>query len=247
MKKLAKLFIISICLLTLILIFVPVYTPSLFESKEAIKNLSNSDLIIIFSPGGWGDAPMERSKDLLPIVEEIKSNLDKWGHNVVVIPYNRAREGILNKFSATKDFFSGYSFSSDKFAADLNALAEQFPDKKIIMTGLSNGAAFINEAYSKMSDRVKDSLYAISIGVPFWSDRVENEKFLQIDNEGKDKLSNGEIGSLIISTIKSPFNWLWSKITGKEMSAFQAEGHTYSWSSPETGGNILRFLEDNVR
>lgn len=250
MKKLTKFFIVTAVISAIILVFVPVETPSLFESKEAVKSLAESDLIIILNPGGWGDASLEEAKDLLPIVEGIKDSLTEWGHNVVVIPYNRAKDGILNKFSAAKDFFQGYNASSEKFAEDLNSVAKSFPGKKIILAGLSNGAAFINETYEKVSQDVKDSLYAISIGAPFWSREVEDKNVLQLDNNGKDALSRGEIGSLLLATIKAPFSWLISKFKGEDLSlahAFRAEGHNYSWSSPETKDSIVAFLENNIR
>jgi pimeloyl-ACP methyl ester carboxylesterase len=250
MQRITKFLVLVTILFAIILVFIPVNTPSLFESEELIQSLDDGDLIIIFNPGGWGDTPMKEAQDFLPIVEGMADTLDQWGHNVVVIPYNRANEGILNKISATKDFFAGYSFSSDTFAKDLDSIIEKFPDKKIILAGLSNGAAFINETYGKVSEGLNDSLYAISVGSPFWSEKAEGKNVLQIDNNGKDTLSGGKIGSLLLATIKAPFKWFFSKTAGESVSlskAFQAEGHSYSWSSPETRDSILMFLENNIR
>jgi pimeloyl-ACP methyl ester carboxylesterase len=249
MKKITKFLFFSVIVSVIILILIPVSTPSLFKSEEALKNLSESDFILIFNPGGWGNSAGEEAEDLLPIIQGIKDDLNEWGHKVAIIPYNRAQEGILNRLSATKDFLSGYSFSSDRFAAEVESLAKDFPNKKIILAGLSNGAAFINEAYGKLSKEIRESLCAISIGTPFWSDKVEAKNILFLDNNGKDTLAKGEVGPLFMAAIEAPFKWFFSKFTGEDVSlgkAFKAKGHTYSWAS-DTKNSITTFLEDNIR
>ncbi|MFH1582306.1 MAG: hypothetical protein ABIA08_00920 [bacterium] len=250
MQKIKKLFIFTIILIGFLLVVVPITIPSNLQSQEVLKDVSENDFIIIFNPGGWGDVPMSEADDFLPIVQGIQNNLNERGYKTVIIPYMRTEEGLSGKLSGTKDFFSRYAFSSEKFAAELEELVKQFPDKKIILTGLSNGAAFVNETYKRISENIKDSLYAIAVGTPFWAKKVEDKNILQLDNNGRDTLSNGEIGSLFFAAVKAPFDWLISNIKGDNISiakAFKAKGHDYSWDSPEVNSEIVIFLEEKVR
>ena len=121
-------------------------------------------------------------------------------------------------------------------AKEIEFLAKNLPDKKIIIAGLSNGGAFVNETYKKISKDVKSSVYTIAAGAPFWEDSVKSENILQIDNNGKDTLAIGEVKSLLLSLIKAPF-------TGK----FYAPGHEYYWSSPGVKSQIVSFLEKKFR
>lgn len=250
MQKIRNIFVFTIIILGVILIITPVTIPSSLQSSEVIKEISENDFVIVFNSGGWGDTPISKADDFLPIIQGIKENLNDWGYSAVIVPYMRTKEGISSKISGTKDFLSGYSFSSGKFVVELEELVKQFPNKKIILAGLSNGAAFVNEIYRRVSENIKDSLYVIAVGAPFWTDKVENKNVLQIDNNGKDTLSNGEIGSLFLSAIKAPFIWLGANIKGENVSlskAFRAEGHNYSWSSSDNKEKILIFLENKLR
>ena len=239
-----KFIILLVVISGLILVFIPVTIPSNFQIQD--NSLSEFDFIIVFNPGGWGDAPLEKSDDFSPIVKGIQDSLSEWGYNSVVIPYMRTKEGVLAKISGFKDFILGYDFSSDQFIKDSKELSNFLPDKKIIITGLSNGAAFVNEVYKKLSDEDKDLFYAISVGTPFWVDKIYDDDILQLDNNGEDDLAAGKISSIVWSGLKAPFIWLFSRIKNNNIEfsrAFQVNGHEYSWSSPETGGKIISFLQ----
>ena len=81
-----------------------------------------------------------------------------------------------------KGLFGSFNSSSENLAEKVDFLAENFPNKKIIVTGLSNGAAFAEETMEKVSTKTRNSVYTIAAGVPFWHDSPESENILLLDN-----------------------------------------------------------------
>ena len=240
---------ISIILSGLLFLFGPEVIPENFQLQEVLNKVKNKDVIIVFNSGGWGDTPLEKAEDFAPVIEEIQKTLQGFGYNSIVIPFNRTKNTLTGKFSGAKDFLRYFESSSDILARDLEFLAEKFPNKKIIITGLSAGGALANETIERMSDKARNSVYAIAAGTPFWIKTPKSENVLQLDNNGKDSLVEGNTKSLLLALIKAPFQWVSSKIKGENITlsqAFYAPGHDYSWSSPEVGSRIVNFLENKI-
>jgi len=220
--------------------------PEHLQIQEILDSVAQNDIIIIFNSGGWGDTPLEEAKDFAPLIKEIQNTLNDWGYSSTIIPYRRA----TGKISGAKDFLNFFDFSSEALAEDLELIARKLPDKKIIIAGLSNGGAFVRKTIEIISDDVKDSIFVISIGPPFWHEGSQPENTLQLTNKGKDSLSAGEVKGLLLALIKTPFRWIYSKINGQNLPlarAFQAPGHEYGWSSPEVGPQIVTFLSNKIR
>jgi len=235
--KIIKTFIFSLIVLaSLFFLFGPEVIPDNYQLQEILNQASDDDVIIIFNSGGWGNTPVEKAEDFAPIIEGIQETLNEWGYKSVVVPYVRTKDDLLGKITGIKEFLNSFQNSSRDLAKEIEFLAKNLPDKKIIIAGLSNGGAFVNETYKKISKDVKSSVYTIAAGIPFWEKPVNSENLLQIDNNRKDVLAIGEIKSLFLSLIKAPF-------TGK----FYAPGHEYYWSSPRVKSQIVSFLEKKFR
>ena len=233
MQALKYTIITLISLVGLLFLFGPEVIPDGFQPQEILDKAAESDVIIIFNSGGWGNTPLEEAEDFTPIIEGVQDTLNEWGYKTVIIPYNRTRDGFMGRITAIKEFFSSFNFSSEILANDVEFLAEKLPGKKIIIAGLSNGASFVNRSYQKLAGDVKSSVYAITVGVPFWEKPFESDNILQLDNAGKDTLVNGDASSLFSSLIKTPFS-----------KKFEAPGHDYFWSSADVNSKIVSFLED---
>ncbi|OGZ19124.1 MAG: hypothetical protein A2Z68_01730 [Candidatus Nealsonbacteria bacterium RBG_13_38_11] len=247
MKKLIYLFVI---LIGLFFLFGPEVRPDNFQPQEVLATVQDSDVIIVFNSGGWGDVPLEKAEDFAPIIEKIQQTLDQWGYGTVVIPYTRTKADLFGRVAGFRELMNNFKNSSNDLAEKLEALNEKFPDKKIIVTGLSVGGAFVTKTYENISEELKDSVYTIAVGTPFWADNFESNNIIQVDNEGKDSLVRGNVSPLFFSLVKSPFKWLVSRIQGQPLPfsmAFQAQGHAYSWESPEVGPKIISFLSDKFR
>lgn len=247
MKKLKLITIIFVFIGGAVFIFTPNITPDNFISQDLLSMASDSDVIIIFNSGGWGNTPLDKAEDFAPIINGIQETLKGWGYDSMVIPYTRTRDGFLGKISSSRDFLTSFDFSSENLAQEVNFLAENFPGKKIILAGLSNGSTLVNRTYEKISENVRDSVYTIAAGAPFWAKTYSSDNVLQVSNNGKDTLAKGDIKNLLIAIVKTPFKWFFSKINGQNLTLAQAShayGHDYSWSSPEINSQIIGFLDD---
>ena len=233
MKTLKRLIFPFIALVVLIFLFVPATLPENLQLAEILDSEDDDEVIIIFNSGGWGNTPLEEAEDLAPIIEGIEATLNEWGYKSVVVPYNRTKDGFFGKITGLRELFNSFKNSSKDLADRVELIAKSFPGKKIVIAGLSNGASFVNETYGEVSEEVRSSVYAIAAGTPFWASPQESGDILQLSNNGKDTLVEGEIGSLLLALIKAPF-----------VGAFRATGHEYSWSSPEINSQIVTFLED---
>ena len=182
MQTLKHFFSILVILISLIFVFGPEAFPENFQIQEILNRAENKDVIIIFNSGGWGDTPLEKAKDLAPLVEGIQQTLNEWGYNSVVIPYVRTKDDLFGRITGAKEFFNYFKNSSEDLADEIEHLAETFPDKKIIITGLSNGAVFANKTYEKISENVKNSVYVITAGNPFWENIPQSDNLLFLDN-----------------------------------------------------------------
>ena len=248
MKKVKRFIFFLVILCGLFFLFGPEVNPENLQPQELLNLATQNDVIIIFNSGGWGNTPLEKAEDFAPIIEEIEKTLKDWGYNSLVIPYIRTKDDFLGKITGAKDFLSSFKSSSEILAEKVEFLVEQFPDKKIIMAGFSSGAALVDETIEEISEN--SQIYAIEVGTPFWAESFESENILQLNNNGKDSLSAGEIRTLLFTLIKAPVKWISSKVSGQNLpfsQAFHAPGHDYFWSSPEVGPQIVTFLENKIR
>jgi len=241
-----KYFIVLIILIGLFFLL----TPNVFPENSQIKNLSEiasqSEIVIIFNSGGWGDTPLEKAKDFAPIIQGIQQTLNNWGMKSIVIPYQRTKNGFLGRITGAKEFFLSFRDEANELANKINLFLKENPQKRVIITGLSNGGAFAEKTMEKISDKVKDRVYSIEAGVPFWKKKIYSENILRLDNFGQDPLAKGELRVLFSTLIKTPFRWLLAKVKKENLSLSQAihiPGHDYSWQSPKLRFKIISFLE----
>jgi len=225
-----------------VFLFGPEMLPGNLQPQEILNAAANSDVIIIFNPGGWGNTPFEEAQDFAPIIKGIQGTLNEWGYKSVVVPYTRTKDGFWGRITGLKEFFNSFKNTSEDLAGEIEFLKEKLPDKKIIIAGLSSGGTFVTETYKKISEEAKGSVYTIAAGTPFWTEEVESENVLQLDNNGKDSLCAGEVKTLLLSLLETPLRWLSSK-----SQAFYAPGHEYFWPSPEVNSQIVTFLQKKLR
>ncbi|MDI6591523.1 MAG: hypothetical protein QME61_01075 [Patescibacteria group bacterium] len=251
MLRIKKIVISLIFLIVLIFLFAPPIIPENFQFQQLLNSASQEDVIIIFNSGGWGNTPLEEAKDFAPIIEGIQNTLNEWGYNSLVIPYARTKDNLFGKITGARDFLNSFKSSSEILAKKVEFLAKKFPDKKIILAGLSTGGAFVNKTIEKISIKTRDSVYGIVAGIPFWYRDSQSENILKLDNNGRDSLAVGNLKSLTFSLIKAPLRWILAKFDSQNLKFSQtgqiAVGHFYSWDSPEVGPQIVNFLEEKIK
>jgi len=248
MKKI-KYFIITLIFLgSLFFLFGPEVLPENQQFNDFLSIASKNDVVIIFNSGGWGNTPPEKAKDFAPIIEKTQKILNEWGYNSVVIPYARTKDSFWGKITGTKEIFQSFSDQAQKLSGDINKFLAENPNKKIIIAGLSNGAAFVNETTKRIPQDWRKQVYAIEIGSPFWEKALDSENILYLNNKGKDSLAAGEIKTLILNLFKAPFKWVLAEFSGKEITLSKAlylSGHEYSWQAVEP--ELVSFLDSRLK
>lgn len=248
MQALKKIILVFTVVGCLFFFFGPEIVPDNFQFQEILEKAKNSDVVIIFNSGGWGNTPLEKAEDFAPIIEGVQQTLEEWGYNSIVIPYNRTKDGFFGRISGAKDLLSSFDFSSKILAEKIDFLSENLPGKKIIVTGLSAGGAFTTKTYEKISEEFKESVLTITAGTPFWVSPPASEKVLWLDNSGRDNLTQGEIKELFFSLIKTPAKWLSARISGENLTLSQTSNkvinHAYDWAT--TSPEIVSFLAKTV-
>jgi pimeloyl-ACP methyl ester carboxylesterase len=245
---LKKIFLFFLASSFLLLSFFPENVPGSFAPAQIVELAKDNDVVILFNSGGWGNTPLERAIDFGSVIRGIQATLNSWGHDSIVVSYYRTVNSLGGKVAGLRDFFSSFRFSSAFLAREVEILVEKLPDKKIILVGLSAGGALVDETYSLISKKAKNSVIAIAAGIPFWVDDSSSGGILYLDNNGRDKLAAGKVENLFAALIVSPLEWLVAKISGQNVSLIavrnQIIGHFYDWSL--TAPQIVPFLEKNI-
>ena len=114
-------FILSLVILgSLFFLFGPKVLPENVQFEELLNSTSQSDVIIIFNSGGWGNTPLEKAEDFAPIIEGIQEILKEWGYNSLVIPYTRTKDDLSGKITGARDFLNSFQSSSEILAEKVN-------------------------------------------------------------------------------------------------------------------------------
>lgn len=249
MKKAKYLILAFVILCSLFFVFAPKTFPGNVQFQKISDSPSSNDVIIIFNSGGLGHTPLEEAEDFSSIIYGIKNALDERGYETIIVSYQRTKNSFLGRIDGAKEFFNYFRTQSERLAQDVENFLHNNPSKKIIITGLSGGAVFVDETMKKLSEEAQNKVLAIEVGAPFWQKKFDSENILRLDNENKDSLSKGEAKGLLYSLIKAPFRWVGARISGWNLTishAFQAPGHIYVWDSPEVGLQITSFLDRKI-
>lgn len=216
------------------------------EKPQIQKFLSTSppaDCLIIFNSGGWGNTSLKKTTDFLSVVRGIKKELNQRGYSSLIVPYRRTKENLFSKVAGVKELLNFFRSQSRQLAKQINTFLKNNPNKKVIITGLSLGAHFVDETMRHVKNN--PSVLVIKVGVPFWSDHFFFENVLEINRE-KDALAEGDTKVLFLALLKGIAKWIRAKLKGQSLppgKAVYVPGHVYSWDSPFIREQIIAFLE----
>jgi hypothetical protein len=218
------------------------------EGRKIQAAILPYDVVIIFNPGGWGDASLERARDFAPVLAGIQQTLKRLQCPSVVVPYTRTATGLPGRISGTKEQLNSFKHSAAILARDIEYLARKFPEKRFIIAGFSTGGGLNGRALPGVSSL--PNVYGITVGVPGWFPTYSSERSMVLDNRHRDPVCCGDVATIAMSVFKAPLIWLRSRVTGQNLSlalSFQLPHHEYSWFSPEVGAPIVKFLEQHFK
>lgn len=209
-----------------------------------------SSFLLIHNPGGWGSTPIE---NLLQwersIVEGVEKTINKLGYSGMLIQYFRSATGykaVMNDIKEQTRFFAN---KARIMAAEMMFITEHLANLKIVMIGVSQGAAFSNAVLQAMNGN--ERIYSIELGTPFFykSKRVLTDRTLTLNSNGlmPDSLMEWNVPVILKTYLGAPFRWAKYKIQGKNVKftyCINVPGHDYNWDYPEVQRQIEEFLQD---
>jgi hypothetical protein len=222
----------------------PQSVPDAAQEKVLLDAAANTDVIIIFNSGGWGNTAIAAAPDFAPILAGIQDTLASRGFSSKVVPFVRTQRGLTGKIEDIKDYLTSLKYSSAMLAAEVDYLLENAPGKKVIIAGLSNGAGLTEKAMQKLGD--KPGIYAISAGIPKFYHSYTSDSILNLDNGGKDTLSSGKYWSVVGAIVRAPYVYVRAKFRHENLKfalSIEIPGHLYPWASPEVGPPIVGFID----
>jgi hypothetical protein len=222
--------------------------------QEMYSAAYNNDILVIHSPGGWGNAHWESLLDWeKSIVTGVTATLEKLGYSYIMKQYFRSEDALWGRKSWLKEgefFLFGKSLRAQVFAAELKFLTANLPQLRIVLVGASQGAAFDNKTLMELG--ANDKVYSIELGTFFahMQRRQLTKRNLAIDNNGfmKDPMCQRDLWQGTKSYFKAFVRWFNYKIQGKPVkftNCINTPGHEYQWEYPEVKGRITAFLNAN--
>jgi hypothetical protein len=202
------------------------FSPEVLDQvMEDIEKLRDSDMAIIFLPGGQGTTLLQDGKGVSEIFEKIGEILEEKGYKPEVLEYQRY-EPLWDIVDQTRP-----SAAAQKTASRISHLTTLKPELKIILVGRSNAAPFMEEVICCLGENTRQ-VFAIEMGHPFGKGKkpVASEQTLIIAHP-KDALAQGDSPSLA-KTIFPPH----------KVDLF-GPYHLYNWTL--VGAEVKEFLDKN--
>jgi len=234
----------------------------LFGTEEAGTDFANQlldvcakargkDFLIVHNPGGWGHARLNQCLEWEGgIVNGIKAAVEEMGYNLLLTQYFRSGMGWREQMRDLKEQFHFFASKAVVMAAWLQFIMARVKAIKVILVGISQGAAFSSAVMRQLGGRYP--VYSIELGFPFQykSRRVITGRTLVVEGNGlrHDDLVQGNlwVGARILMT--APFKWMWYRIRGERVlfaHCVTAPGHEYDWANPEIKRQVRGFLKAN--
>jgi hypothetical protein len=221
-----------------------------FEKRllDMYAKAEKNQFLLIHNPGGWGNTRIE---GLLQwersIIEGVNNTIEKMGYSRTLVQYFRSNIGwraVLNDIREQYRFFTN---KSKIMAEEMMFLTGHLTKLKILMIGVSQGAAFSNAVLQRIDG--KERIFSIEIGTPFYykSKRVITDRTLTLHGNGlmPDALMEHNVPVILKTYFTAPVRWLKYRIQGKKIKftyCINVPGHDYNWDYPEVQGKIETFL-----
>jgi len=209
-----------------------------------------SNFLLIHNPGGWGSTHIE---NLLQwersIVEGVDRTIKKLGYSGSLVQYFRSATGLKAVINDIREQTRFFANKARVMAAEMKFITEHLTNLKIVMIGVSQGAAFSNAVLQEMNGQ--ERIFSIELGTPFFykSRRVITDRTLTLDSNGlmPDSLMEWNVPVILRTYLGAPFRWIKYKLQRKNIKftyCINVPGHDYNWDYPEVQRQIEQFLQE---
>jgi hypothetical protein len=121
--------------------------------------VKDTDVAIIFCPGGWGWSSITRSPGWVSIQNGIQDVLQSYGQSAIAIDYERTDRSLSGVISEFVVLVGISPFKARELAQRIEFLTRHLPGLKVLLTGESNGAAMTEDTMRLL--RRNPRVYAI--------------------------------------------------------------------------------------
>jgi hypothetical protein len=219
--------------------------------QEMYSAALNRDILIIHSPGGWGNTHWDGIQDWeKSIVTGVTATLEKLGYSCIMRQYFRACDPLWGGKSWFKEgqfFIFGKNHRAEVLAEELRFIRTNLPKLSIVLVGASQGAAFDNIVMVNLGN--VEQVYSIELGTFFahMGRRQLTKRNLAIDSNGlmRDPMCHRDLWKGTKSYFMAFVRWFKYKAQGKPVkftNCINTPGHEYQWEYPEVCGRITGFL-----
>jgi hypothetical protein len=215
--------------------------------------VTDIDVLIIHSPGGWGSANIKDLIDWeLSIVSGVEKLLSSANVKWTLVQYLRASNRRWDHLKRIPEqtiwVLTGKSNQAYVVADGINFIKGHVKNLKIFLLGASQGAAFDNTVMKLIHDQ--RDIYSIELGIffPHLRRRVTGENTLAIDSNGSvtDPVVHWNLGKALRAYVTAPFRWLKYKLAGEHVKftyCINVPGHEYRWEYPNIRNAITDFIK----
>ncbi len=209
------------------------------------------DFLLIHNPGGWGGTPLEHCLQWeRSIAEGVSTAIERLGYSWLLTQYFRSGNSWWAHMQDTKEQVSFFASKAKVMAAELKFIAEHMNNLKVVLIGVSQGAAFSNAVMRQLGELRQ--VYSIELGTFFlhMRRRVITERTLAIDSNGvmPDPVAHRNLRAGFKAYITAPFRWIKYRFEGnpeKFTYCINVPGHDYNWEYPAVHQKIIDFLKIN--
>jgi len=218
------------------------------EGQKLYRAAKKAEVLIVFNPGGWGDATLERAGDFAPILQQMQKIISTQGYRTEIVPYRRTLPSLSGRCAGTKDQLLSFKHSAQIQVADIKSVAGSFPEKHFILAGFSTGGGLTGRAMKSLTEC--SNVLGLMVGVPGWFHTFSSPKSLVLNNSNQDPIAVGRVWTIAVVVFKSPLLFLYYRLKGKKISfplCLHFPFHEYNWDSPEISIPVIRFLKLHFR
>ena len=219
--------------------------------QEMYSAARNKDVLVIHSPGGWGNAHWEDIQGWeKSIVTGVTAALEKLGYSQTIKGYLRCGDALWGGrswYKEAKYFLFGTNYRAQVLAEEIKFLTVNLPKLRIILVGASQGAAFNNTVMVHLGN--VERVYSIELGTFFahMRRRQLTTRNLAIDSNGlmSDPMCHRDLWKGTKAYFMAFVRWFKYKAQGnpqKFTNCINTPGHEYQWEYPEVHGRITDFL-----
>jgi hypothetical protein len=205
----------------------------------------DTDVLIIFNPGGWGWATVAGMPLWASILTGMKETLEKSGCKVRVLNYQRTCHGFVGAVSEFKALANISRAKGHELALRVKFLTHFLPRLKVIVAGESNGAALAEDAMGFLRDEPR--VFSVQTGTPFWASSEPFCRTLIVNHNGvePDTFSTGDSRRWFTANVQALFG-KYKTSEGNILLYIGAPGHVYNWDYPVVRKQIIEFLKEKV-